>query len=502
MRAFLPERISGSFKFDDFGIAISLDHRLSETRGGQLMALAVLNNVSRFTRRIFLDFPAVTKRINVPHSRSSDFSTSIAELATNIDPSIVLDRKVLGADRIDALVAIGSSRLNSDFNVTINSKGWLAELSQDSALDYATRDSNPIGAFAASALAGAEIFKQILRKLGSTNGAVEKKTQHVLFSALDYSVDSRNPPNPALPGAINIGETLLVGAGAVGGSLIFTLRYIEEARGYLTVVDHDKIDESNLNRYLIAGHDDVGKSKVDVASGFTGSDVRIRPISAKYEDYASGADSKTFDLVISTVDNNQAREEIQSDLPRVVIHGATHEQTFVVSRHNFTQGACLGCLFFKQELSYPEQISAETGIPIGEVERVLSSNGAFSADHARTIVREKGGDGKRLMSVIGLPFKEVYAKEICGTFGIQIGGDSAAATSSFVSAMPGILLAGELVKERTKELQDYRLSNYFTMSLFSPLAAQVMFRQKDPRCSCLCGEQIMINRYNQKWGTN
>ena len=502
MRTFLPEGSKGIFKFDDFGVAISLDKKLANSRNGQLMGLAVLNNVSRYARRIFLDVVPVTRRIDVPHSASNDFATSLLEFAKSIDPALIVSPRVLGSDNLDALVAIGSSQLSSDFGVTINSKGWLAELTQEPVLDYITEDSNPIGAFAASALASAEVFKQILRKSGSTNRTVGTRTQHVLFSALDYSVNSRNPVNPELPSTIEMGDALLVGAGAVGCSFIFTLGYIKEMQGDLTVIDYDRIDESNLNRYLIACHADIGKQKVDVASDFLISKILTRPISARYEDYKKTTNSSKFDLVVSTVDNNHAREQIQSDLPRLVLHGATHEQMFVVSKHDFVNGACLGCLFFKQELGYGEQVSEETGIPIEEVDRVLSTNGTFTEGHAQTIARERGGDAKRLSSFVGLPFKEVYAKEICGMLRIQIGTASAAATVSFVSAMPGILLAGELIKDRVRELKDYRLSNYFTMSLFSPLAGQLMFRQKDPRCSCLCGEQIMFNRYNQIWRTN
>jgi molybdopterin/thiamine biosynthesis adenylyltransferase len=482
------------------GSGNSVDRKLADSRNGQLMALEVLNIVSRYAHRIFIDLAPVPKKIVIPYSASSDLSASLSEFARRVDPSVALVRRVSASEKLDALVAIGSSRLGSDFNITINSNGWLAELAQDTALDYVAKENNPIGAFVASSLAGAEVFKQILRKLGSTNRAIEKKTEHVVFSALDYSINPRNPSNPVLPNSIDIGDTLLVGAGAVGSSFVFTLGYVEQMQGDLAVIDHDKIDESNLNRYLIAGKPDIGRPKVEVVASFLNNKFRVQAIPKKYSDYIQETGSRRLDLVVSTVDNNQAREEIQSDLPREVLHGATHEQTFVVSRHDFIHGACLGCLFFREEQSYSEQISLETGISIEEVERILSSNGTFSVDHARTIVNKRGGDAIRLSSFVGQPFREVYAKEICGTLRVQVGPESVAATVSFLSAMPGILLVDEVIKERVKELRDYRLDNYFTMSLFSPLAGQLIFRQKDPRCSCLCGEQIMISRYNQKWG--
>jgi hypothetical protein len=398
------------------------------------------------------------------------------------------------------LIAIGPDQLDAPFSVAINSDGWLAELSDRADLDYSSYSPNPIGAQAAATLGAAEVFKEILRRLGSDTAAVKKRVSSIRFSTLDLTVNKDNPPNPELPSIIRLGDVYLVGAGAVGSSLVYSMRYVQGLSGRLTAIDFDVVDNTNLNRYLTARRADVGRAKVDVVSDFLhGSDVSVSSSRKSYESFVKERGQKSLPLVVSTVDNNQAREHIQSDLPREILHGATHEQTFVISRHDFINGACLGCLFFRKPKTYSEQIADETGILLPEVERVLEAGGPFTVEHLMSMVERRGVLKDKYLKSIGRPFKEVYAREICGTLTVQVGDRSEAATASFVSSMPGILLMGEILKERIPELSEYRLSNYFQMSLFSPEANKPFFRQKDPRCVCLCGDPIMVDAYRKKW---
>jgi len=500
--AFLPK--SGKlrqFKFDDFEIGISLNRKLARSIPGQLMALTSINLLSRFTRRLFLHIEIDTpRRVHVPGTQSADLGRSLVEFTQRIDPSLNVELGDAVKQTVDAVVAIGPSRAASPFSVTINSDGWLAELSDLPDLDYISSSLNPLGAHAAASLGAAEVFKEILRKLGSDSVAVQKRVSHVRFSTLDFSTDMKDPPNPELPQRIRTENAYLVGAGAVGSALVYAMRHVRGLTGNLSVMDFDAIDITNLNRYPTAIRSDVGRAKVDVVSDFLrGTNVSVLPFRMSYESFVKEAKPEKLPLVISTVDNDQAREHIQSDLPREVLHGATHEQTFVISRHDFIHGACLGCLFFRKPKSYSEQIADETGIALGVVERVLETNGPFSAEHLATMVEKRGVVISKYSDSIGRPFKDVYAKEICGTLTINVNNKVEAATTSFVSVMPGILLTAEILKQAIPELANYRLNNYFQMSLFSPNANIPFFRQKDPRCVSLCFDSIMLDRYHQKW---
>ena len=58
-------------------------------------------------------------------------------------------------------------------------------------------------------------------------------------------------------------KVLLIGIGGVGGYTLEAL--VRMGIGHITVADYDVVEESNLNRQIIALHSDIGKLKVDVA---------------------------------------------------------------------------------------------------------------------------------------------------------------------------------------------------------------------------------------------
>ena len=55
---------------------------------------------------------------------------------------------------------------------------------------------------------------------------------------------------------------LVIGIGGVGGYVVESL--VRSGIGHIHIVDHDKIEETNLNRQIIALHSTLGSYKVDV----------------------------------------------------------------------------------------------------------------------------------------------------------------------------------------------------------------------------------------------
>jgi len=500
--AFLPNKSPKSFRFDGFKIGIDADPVLAETFNGQVMMLTCFNLISRFINNISLGKIPDVPVLGGPHKGRGNLKKEIGEIVMQVNPDTALS--LLKRDEsTDVLIALGRSDCDSAFKIAINSDGWIARLEEgpEASVDCYDCKSNPIGAQVASCFASAEVFKHILKLLGSRNYAVQNPVQSICFSAFDYSFDSAPSQNPELPEELDLNEVILVGAGAVGSSFVNTLAFLEDVVGRLIILDFDVIDITNLNRYQIAGWKDVGKSKVNVAASFlSGSRLEVAPIGKSYESFVrEDRPDKAFDTVVSTVDDNAARQHIQSDLPRQILHGATNEQTCVVSRHDFLHDACLGCLFYSKSITYAERIHIETGIPLEEVEKALTTNDPFSNIHLAIMVKERNVDPKIFSQFVGQPFSEVYAKEICGVLGLTLGAKAEAATVSFVSSLPGIFLVGEIIKDKALEMNQFRLDNYLQMSLFSLKANTPIIRKKDPRCSCLCYEPIMIDRYKQKW---
>lgn len=104
------------------------------------------------------------------------------------------------------------------------------------------------------------------------------------------------------------------GAGGVGSFCLESLA--RSGVGKLTVVDADTVDESNLNRQLIATESTVGKSKVDAVKERLLSinpELQVETIKLFYlPDNADSIDMSQFDYVVDAVDTVSAKLEIIS----------------------------------------------------------------------------------------------------------------------------------------------------------------------------------------------
>ena len=104
---------------------------------------------------------------------------------------------------------------------------------------------------------------------------------------------------------------LVIGAGGLGSSVI---QYLSAAGvGKIGIVDDDKVELSNLNRQLIYGENDLGKSKVDAAKNYIS---KLNP-SIEIETYKIRIDEKNlpdiindYDLIADCSDNIETRLSI------------------------------------------------------------------------------------------------------------------------------------------------------------------------------------------------
>ncbi len=104
------------------------------------------------------------------------------------------------------------------------------------------------------------------------------------------------------------------GVGGVGGFVCEAL--CRSGVGSITVFDSDKIDQSNLNRQIIATMDTVGKDKVDVICERLKSinpDIVVNVNKVFYlSENAEQFDLSNFDYIVDAVDTVSAKIEIIS----------------------------------------------------------------------------------------------------------------------------------------------------------------------------------------------
>lgn len=104
----------------------------------------------------------------------------------------------------------------------------------------------------------------------------------------------------------------ILGVGGVGGYAAEALA--RAGIGTLDLVDKDIVDETNLNRQIIALHDTIGRNKVDVMAERIQNidpEIVVHPIKMFYlPENAAEFDLSPYDYIIDAIDNITAKLEL------------------------------------------------------------------------------------------------------------------------------------------------------------------------------------------------
>lgn len=99
-------------------------------------------------------------------------------------------------------------------------------------------------------------------------------------------------------------RVILFGVGGVGGWCVETL--LRTGIGHLTIVDFDKVDTTNLNRQVVATHENIGQSKVlEMQKRLLSIDPEadVQAINRQYNsETADTFDLAQYDIVIDAID--------------------------------------------------------------------------------------------------------------------------------------------------------------------------------------------------------
>jgi sulfur-carrier protein adenylyltransferase/sulfurtransferase len=149
--------------------------------------------------------------------------------------------------------------------------------------------------------------------------------------------------------ALRRARVLLVGAGGLGSP---AGQYLAAAGvGRLGLVEFDHVDESNLHRQLLYSHDDIGRSKIEVAMERLRTlqpDIELEPHETALDARNARALVRSHDVVLDGTDNFSARYAVNDAcvLERVPnVYGAVLRFEGQVSVFAHADGPCYRCLF-------------------------------------------------------------------------------------------------------------------------------------------------------------
>lgn len=421
-------------------------------------------------------------------------------LANDIRPSVSLTIATPN-QHYDVLLAIGNEsgqNLNANQVIRFDSDGWIVRLTRNQPHYIRGHYYNPLAAAAAACFAANELFKTLFSPYLKVTLA-----DHFTLSLLDYSIKTDVEENGNLFDA-DVGEVWLAGAGAVGNGFLYGLSLLDSLNGTINISDNREITESNLQRYILVNEGNIGKSKAVIAANalYEKQNVTINSIEKTIQDcFIEEVENRKIDTLICAVDTIETRKEIQTLLPRLILNGWTRMDEFAVTRHEFDSiHRCLSCLYDKtppKEYSEMDNIVEQTGFNHDEVLNIIRQNMGLTKEHILRIAQYRNDKLDNLTPWIGRPLQSFYHEAICG--GISLATDTGEETVplAHISALTGILLAIELIKERKLGTSIKPKVQFHMLSIPNKYLLQPELKASNS--NCICTDQDYLSVYQSKW---
>jgi hypothetical protein len=408
-------------------------------------------------------------------------------LALEINPDIEFENEVAGATSI----CIGASV--ADGAIYPSASGWVASVNHKPS--HRGGPSNPYASGIAAAMACAELFRRIFLK------SAEEKD--ISLSLLNF--DAQTGASKELVDK-DLGEVLFVGVGAVGNAALWALARDKSVQGRLWLVDHEDVALSNLQRYVLATHKDVGRSKVLLGKQILSkAGLGSVAIQQSLDSFTSEQGPIDIPVAVVSVDNIDGRRSTQALLPRLAVNGWTGEQALGTSWHVFSGAfACLACLYHPhgQGSSAIEQAAKSLGLSHDRTAILWVTRQPLSDEDIQIAATTLGVEETVLTPWKGKPLGDLYTDVVCGAVPLDVTGVGKIETVPLAhqSALAGILMAAELLKRTQPELA--ALSQTEPMVSWDNILRAPPTIWAKPRArekGCICGDPDYQKVFAQKW---
>jgi hypothetical protein len=481
------DRQSFEERLNNAHIEIAFDNQAVQTKEGTYL----LDMIVRLASRLY---PKV--KFSPLQKSAESIVPGLSALVLSINDRIEINTE----GKFFATIVVGNTPVNRNGMVFYTgSSGWLAKLSASSPMGSAGT-SNPFGAGFAACLAMANIFRVVFHDqlINGTNDS------DVCLSLIDFTHKDLADQSVMDIGHFAIPETFLIGLGAIGNGTIWALSKLE-FDGELHLIDSETIDESNLQRYILATLNDVGRNKTDLAAEQFSRRHCIVSHEGDWASFLGDRQNWQLPLALVAVDSARDRISVQASLPAHIINAWTQPTDLGISRHpKFGELPCLSCIYpaRKTRQSESELICGSFGLL--ELERdirpLIYNNAPMPQQLLMQIATAKAIPFGELKPFEGLPIREFYHKVICGgMITVTAGNRHTETPMAFQSAMAGILLASELVTEALK-LRREPISTMTRIDLTRPLTHNYSDPLvKDSSTNCVCNDEDFVSRYNEKY---
>jgi len=370
-------RMSSSRQYQDVLCEVRVSAIDAANPATQATVLVAANLLSRWCRRVVLNIPPVPIGAGL-NAGTGSLAEIVLDQMRDADPFGRFGMVRMGGDEATLILHIGENAtpVAGCHNVFVTASGWLATVSKEGPILLPDDDKpNWLGATAAACLGVAHLFKAAIGVHS------ERYLRDGIFDVFELKwID--NPQQAPWPETLNVGNVLLVGAGSVGSSAVFSMR-LNRFAGSLTIVDRDFTKIENFNRSPIFGRKMFGQNKAEALKDY----LRGTPLSAMavplwWDQFVleRSRSSFDFDVWLPLANEFGVRLAIQNAVPPLMIHASTTSNWGVNhGRHIPGRDDCLSDRFPSEVFS--EQLACASGdidAPGGQVDAALPFTSTFA----------------------------------------------------------------------------------------------------------------------------
>jgi molybdopterin/thiamine biosynthesis adenylyltransferase len=321
----------------------------------------------------------------------------------------------------------------------------------------------------------------------------------LFFSTWDWlhvtSLAAGRPDASALSTLYRTGVTdfTLVGVGAVGCAVLLTLWASAVPLAGARLVDADRISPTNLNRYVLFGFHDLSHFKALRATDLltrSSPPFQTRAVTEWWADYRRG-DARPVDRLVSAVDTNHVRHQLQDALPRLIYGASTLGMRARVDRYDLGDSGsnCLKCHNRVEVLEADAELRLRLLQLDSEALMLEAVDRGVDAERLACYVEDlrAGGDGCAILAGHDLDK-------------LRRGSGESVFAVSFVSSMAGTLLAAQWLREMAGCEPVLKTGHSKgTFQLWRPAADGNAARLVTPDPDCWCRRPQVRAAYASTW---
>jgi len=475
-------------------VEIAFDNSIKDGEGSVSLDLAI-----RLLSRLY---PKI--KISDLTDENQEIVDKLTEKALAINSSIEITQETPTISLV-----IGSTTLNNDNSrkiIYVGSDYWIAKLS----LEYPVESGSsnlPFAAGASVCIGVSNVFRFVFNEL-IDDCELDNYVNLSLISLNQTEELETNDINQ-----IDIDGNILVGFGAIGNGFIWALSNTPNIKGRFTIIDPEKIELSNLQRYCLAEEKHIEISKVQIAENlFRDTEIEINPFEGDWAEYLNSNGNWKNDLVCIGVDSAKDRIAIQSSLPKSILNAYTERNLIGITRHsNFVESACLSCGFIPEQKVKDYSLIVADNLKIPSQERLireyLYNNTPVDIKIIELVAEANSVEIDELLQYEGENINIFYSTVVCGGYLLSKSSSNGEAIDieaplAFQSAFAGILLASELIISKL-EFRNTKFKNHTQFYPLKPIKKDENpynhTSDKNETGRCICNDEDFKKAYVNKW---